>query len=150
MQIHSPRGGAEVTVNLGTAIPGITAQGSPPVRPWCFPPPGLSVWGLIGAQSPFMSGRWVASRADEDLSPDQSRPALTATMGPVLKLDGSPASPWLAVPAPAPWPAPRPGTAWDTPAIIVDGASHAHMCTHVVTHCTTQKGLFGGRTSPGH
>lgn len=50
-----------------------------------------------------MSGWRAASRADEDLSPDQSCPALTATAGPVLKLDGSPASPQPALLAPAPW-----------------------------------------------
>lgn len=47
-----------------------------------------------------MSGWRAASGADEDLSPDQSRPVLTATVGPILKLgiklEKSP-SPWTAL-----------------------------------------------------
>lgn len=82
-----------------------------------------------------MSGRRAASRADEDLSPDQSRPALTATAGPVLKLDGSP-----------PPPSRRSGSlphGWTQPRTIlpvvlrVASMSPTHRCAHTWTHAVT-------------
>lgn len=82
-----------------------------------------------------MSGWRVASGADEDLSPDQSHSALTATGGPILKLDRSPASHQPVLLASAPWLS----TSQDIPACHAPMAS---MCTHVDRHSIPKEGCL--------
>lgn len=89
-----------------------------------------------------MLGWRAVSKADEDLSPDQSCPVLTAIVGPVLKLDRSPASPQLVLPAPAP----QLDTAWDIPACgALRGQQIPCTCAHTYGHTLYPwEGLFGG------
>lgn len=91
-----------------------------------------------------MSGWRAASGADEDLSPDQSRPVLTAAVGPILKLDKSP-SPWPALLA-LPHGRTQPGTPLPTE-FCMASMTHTLMLTHLSAH-TIPSGRAGHPLGP--